>query len=150
MTKKLLRLGTMMAVALAAIIAACDALITTDAERLDEFVDAVTGEVSTGRIDHALRYADPGREPLEVVMVDDVEVYTEGDELALTERARDILAPFSGDDVRLVQEHVEIDESSGADARVALRLGTRAGIVDVTFQLRRHGDEWLVHRVRVT
>ena len=44
-----------------------DAIVVTDRERMDEFVDSVTGQVSESRIDNALRYADPSKVEMELV-----------------------------------------------------------------------------------
>ncbi len=123
-----------------------DALVVTDEERLEAFVDAVTGEVDTRRIDAALSYVDPARVPVDITVGDDLRAYGEGQEVDLAERARATLAPFQGDDVRVVQEAIEIE---GERALVALRIGTREGMADVQFRLVRRGDGWLVSRVRV-
>lgn len=146
MSRKLLIYTTVIGLLVGGIAAIADALVTTESERLDAFVDAVTGEVESRRIDDALDYADPSREPVELVIGDRVETFEEGQEVDLAERARDTLAPFTGEEVRLLQRHVEIDQDQ---AEVALRLHTPDGIVNVQFRLRRHGDGWLVHRVRV-
>ena len=123
-----------------------DALVVTDQERLESFVDAVTGEVATRRIDAALGYVDPARVPVEVMVGSDASFYDEGHEVDLAERTRDTLAPFAGDDVRLLQKAIEIE---GDRALVALRISTREGTADVQFRMVRRGDGWLVSRVRV-
>lgn len=123
-----------------------DALVVTDEERLDAFVDAVTGEVETRRIDAALSHADPSRVPVEVVVGDDVHTYADGQEVDLAERTRRALTPLEDEHLRVLQEAVEVD---GDRALVALRLRTRGGTADIQFRLVRRGDGWLVSRVRV-
>lgn len=123
-----------------------DALVVTDEERLEAFVQAVTGEVETRRVDAALAYAEPARVPVETLVGNDSTYYVEGQEVDLAERARRILAPYTGEDVRLLQKSIEIDDDR---ALVALRLGTREGTSNVQFRLVRRGDGWLVSRVRV-
>jgi hypothetical protein len=128
------------------VVVVADALVVTDEERLDAFVDSVTGEVETRRIDAALGYVDISRVPVEVLVGDETDYYEEGREVDLAERARQTLAPFQGDDVRLLQKSIEID---GERALVALRIGTRGGTANVQFRMVRRGDGWLVSRVRV-
>jgi len=123
-----------------------DALVVTDEERLEAFVDAVTGDVETRRIDAALSYVDPARVPVEVMVSDDSRLYEEGQEVDLAERARHTLGPYTGEEVRLLQKSIELDDDR---ALVALRLGTRHGTANVQFRLVRRGDGWLVSRVRV-
>jgi hypothetical protein len=109
-------------------------------------VDGVTGEVRSERIDHALSFTDLASEPVEVVTGNEPRTYAVGEEGDLADDARQVLAPLEGESVRLLQDAIEID---GTSARVALRVSTSEGVCDVQYLMRKHGDDWLVTRVRV-
>jgi hypothetical protein len=138
--------GFIAAVAIAGVILAVDAIVVTDQERLESFVEGVTGDVRSERIDHALSWTDLGAEPVEVVFGDQPRLYEQGQEGDLADDAREILAPLEGESVRLLQDAIEID---GTSARVALRVSTDEGVCDVQYLMRKHGEDWLVTRVRV-
>ena len=125
---------------------ALDWVIVTDQERIEEFVEAVTGEVRGDRIDKALEYVDVPRQSVEIVVDNQVRFYEGNVNTAVAEEARQTLAPFAGDNVRLLQDSIEVEEDH---ARVALRASTPEGVLDVQFRLIRHDDQWLVSRVRV-
>lgn len=138
--------STVLVLLIGSVAVVADALVVTDQERLEAFVDSVTGEVETRRIDAALSYVDTARVPVEITVGEEYRTYDEGQEVDLAERARRTLAPFTGQDVRVLQKAIEID---GERALVALRIGTREGTANLQFRLVRRGDGWLVSRVRV-
>jgi len=146
MFRSLLYYGVIAAVGIAGVVVVADAVVTTDQERLESFVDGVTGDVRAERITHALSWTDLASEPVEVVAGDEPRRYEEGEEGDLDADAREILAPIEGESVRLLQDAIEID---GTSARVALRVSTSDGVCDVQYLMRKHGDEWVVTRVRV-
>ena len=146
MTSRFLIQSVVVALLVGSVAMVADALVVTDEERLGAFVDAVTGDVETRRIDAALSYVDPARVPVEVMISEDSRFYEEGQEVDLAERARSTLGPYTGEEVRLLQKSIELD---GDRALVALRVGTRHGTANVQFRLVRRGDGWLVSRVRV-
>ena len=146
MVRSLLYYGVIGAVALAGVLVAVDAIVVTDQERLEGFVDGVTGDVSGDRIDNALSWTNLDAEPVEVVVGDQPRLYAEGEEVDLAEDAREVLAPLEGESVRLLQDAIEIQ---GTSARVALRVSTSEGVCDVQYLMRKHGEDWLVTRVRV-
>ena len=123
--------------------AAADALVVTDHERMEEFVEAVTGPVSDARIDGALGYADPTRQSLDVVHERRMERYDMDNAASLPKSVRDALAPLAGSEI---QESISIDDDR---ARIALRVRTEAGLANAVFDLRRHDDQWLLRRVMV-
>lgn len=131
---------------LGATVAAADVLVTTDEELLAEFVEAL-GD-GDHRIDAALAYTDTGLEPVELTANGQSELYGEGDSVSLAERAHETLGALDGSDARLVQEHIEILRDDAA--RIAVRVATSDGYLNVLFDLRQHGERWLVSRVRVT
>jgi len=123
-----------------------DAAVVTDRERMDEFIETVTGDVSNARIDGALRYANPSRVPIELIHQGHRRKYGERNAAKLKPDARKALASLEGSHLHLIQESVSLE---GERARVALRVRTSAGLANTVFDLRRQNDEWLLHRVTV-
>ena len=126
--------------------AAVDAAVVTDREQMEAFVDAVTGRVSSSRIDSALRYADPAKVSMDLVHHGRRHRYDGRNAADLKSDARRALAPIEGSRVSLLQESIQLD---GERARIALRLRTNDGFANTVFDLRRQGDEWLLRRVTV-
>jgi hypothetical protein len=125
---------------------AIDTIVVTDRERMDEFIESVTGRVSESRVDKALSYADPSQLPLELVHQGQRRRYNNRNAVNLKPDARRALASLEGGKLRLIQESVALD---GERARIALRLRTDAGLANTVFDLRRQNDVWLLHRVTV-
>jgi hypothetical protein len=123
-----------------------DAIVVTDRERMDEFIDSVTGQVSESRIDNALRYADPSKFTMELVHDGHRRRYSNGNAAALKPDARKALASLEGSRLHLIQESISLD---GEHARIALRLRTDAGLANTIFDLRREKDQWILRRVIV-
>lgn len=123
-----------------------DAIVVTDRERMDQFIDSVTGRVSESRIDGALRYANPTKVPIELIHDGRRRKYAGHNAARLKPDARKALASIEGGHLRLIQESVSVD---GERARIALRLRTSAGLANTVFDLRRENDEWLLRRVTV-
>lgn len=125
---------------------AVDAAVVTDRERMEAFVESVTGKVSSSRIDNALRYADPAKVSMDLVHQGRRHRYTDRNAADLKSDARKALAPLEGSRVSLLQENIHLD---GERARIALRLRTNEGFANTVFDLRRQDDEWLLRRVTV-
>ena len=123
-----------------------DAVVVTDRERMDEFIESVTGHVSESRIDNALSYADPSKVTMELVHDGHRRRYSDRNAEALKPDARKALASLEGSSLRLIQESISLD---GKRARIALRLRTDAGLANTVFDLRRENDEWILRRVIV-
>lgn len=123
-----------------------DAVVVTDRERMNEFVESVTGEVSELRIDNALSYADPSKVTMELVHDGHRRRYDGRNAEALKPDARKALASLEGSSLRLIQESISLD---GERARIALRLRTDAGLANAVFDLRRKNDQWFLRRVTV-
>ena len=137
-------LATLTIVVVAAV--AMDAIVVTDRERMDEFVDSVTGRVSGTRIDNALRYADPSKVTMELVHEGRRRRYTDRNAADLKPDARRALASLEGTRLHLIQESISLQDER---ARIALRLRTDAGLANTIFDLRRENDQWLLRRVIV-
>lgn len=123
-----------------------DAIVVTDRERLDQFVDSVTGRVSNARIDSALSYADPSKITMELVHNGRRHRYDDENADDLMPDARKALATLEGSKLHLIQESILLD---GESARIALRLRTNEGLANTVFDLRRENDQWLLRRVIV-
>lgn len=125
---------------------AIDFFVVTDQERMEEFVEAVTGRVSGDRIGSALQYADPKRVEMDLVHASRKRHYGSNNVADLGPTARRALAPLAGNNLRLIQKSISVD---GNHARVALRVRTEAGLANTVFDLRRYEDDWLLQRVVV-
>ena len=126
--------------------AVTDAVVVTDRERMEEFVEAVTGRVSDARIDNALSYADPSKVTMELVHNGRRHRYSDQNAGDLKSDARKALATLAGSKLHLIQENISLD---GERARIALRLRTNEGLANTVFDLRREDDRWLLRRVTV-
>lgn len=143
------RTGIYLLVILSSVVGAAvvtDAVVVTDRERMNEFVESVTGEVSESRIDNALSYADPSKVTMELVHDGHRRRYDGRNAEALKPDARKALASLEGSSLRLIQESISLD---GERARIALRLRTDAGLANAVFDLRRKNDQWFLRRVTV-
>ncbi len=125
-----------------AVAAVADALVVTDQERLEAFVEAVSGEVSGDRIDDALAYVQTGRAPL-TFRAGPEEHYFDDRDADFARRARRALRPLLGTDAELVQQNIEIE---GDHADVHLRVRTAGGVVNGSIELEKAGGRWLVTR----
>jgi len=123
-----------------------DAAVVTDRERMEEFIDSVTGRVSESRIDSALSYADPSKMPIDLIHEGRSKRYGDRNASSLKPDARHALATLESSKLHLIQESISLD---GESARIALRLRTEAGLANTVFDLRREDDRWLLRRVTV-
>ncbi len=134
-----------------ALLAACvwmivDYLVVTDAERIQVFLDSVTGEVSSDKIDAALSWVDTSRQPVEVYVMGRSDLYE--DDETLRTRARESMRRFMGQDLRILGENIEVE---GDHAHLHVRvINSQLGMVNANFDFRRRGDDWLVSKVSVT
>ncbi len=124
-----------------------DALVVTDEERLDELVESLVSAPAGERVDRALDFAAPAREPVELLARGRANRFGDGDEVDLANRARQLLAPFEVDGIDVVQRSIDI---RGESARVVVRARSGEGYINALFDLRRHGERWLIERLRVS
>lgn len=132
--------------ALVASIVATRALVVTDRDRVDRFVDAVSGEVTPARIDAALRYVDPDRQPVEITAYEATEAYGPGERDALRQRVRERLLAVAGTRFRVLRKSVTMGARS---ASVSMQLYSSEGAPSAEYVLRKHGDDWLVETARL-
>jgi len=130
-----------------AVATVADALVVTDEEQLEAMVDGMTDGRAGHRVDAALDFASPSREPVEVVTDRGRRFYEDGDEVELAAAVRRALSVLESDQVELVQKSVDI---RGEDARVVLRVRTDGGYLNAQVRLRRHEDRWLMESLRVS
>lgn len=121
--------------------AVADALVVTEEERIEEFVDALSGEVSTDAVDDALAFVDTDRVPLTLRTERRRERFEEGDSADLAELARDALRPLQGTDTTLIQSDVRVE---GEIAFAAVRVRTERGLVDANFEFEKASGRWLL------
>lgn len=126
-----------------------DVLVVTDEERLELFVEDVTGVVGPDRVMNArVRWTDLSRQPFEISAMGQSLLYREGDDEALQERSQTALRSMYGDRVRPLTSGIRVE---GDRATVTMRLmGERSGMAQVEWRLTKHGDEWLLERLAVT
>jgi hypothetical protein len=125
---------------------AADALVVTEREELDGFVDDVTSSKVEARLDGALSYTNASQVPCRLSSDGKVRVFSEGESAELSEAMRAALSVFDSDKQSLLQHSVRVD---GDRATVTARLGDERYEQTVIYELTRDHDRWLVRSVRV-
>ncbi len=144
--RRTLGIGILAVVAIVGIWVTVDYLVVTDAERIEVFLESVTGEVTPEKISAALEWVDTSRQPVEVYVMGQTTLYEDGQELET--RARDSMRRFMGQELRILGENIDVeDDHATLNVRV---LGDRLGMVSATFSFRKRGEDWLVSKVSVT
>lgn len=123
-----------------------DALVTTDEERLQTFVDTVTGTMEPATVTEGLTWVDPDAQPLEVEARGMGKLYRSGDADELQRDAREQLRPFMGDTLRALREAIDVD---GDQAAVELKLLTNRGLVQARFRFVKRRERWLLEKAWV-
>jgi hypothetical protein len=132
---------------LGAFVLGADALVTTDEEQIRTFLEDVTEASPNQRVDAALDYADPDRQSVDLELDGGRASYHEGQTRELSADARAALAALDKDELKLVQDAIEVDDDR---ALVAIRAQVPGGeFIDVQFRLTRHDEAWLLSQVRV-
>ncbi len=124
---------------------AADALITTDREELDSFLDDVTREKLDARIDGALGHVNPSVAPVKVSMEGRVQQFSEGDSIELAEAVRSAMGIFDSTRQSVLQQSVKLE---GERATVTTRLADTDSEQTVIYDLVRRDQRWLVRAVR--
>ena len=122
-----------------------DVLVVTDEERLEAFADAVTEEVNRENIDLALTYVDPSAQPVLIEFRHESQRFDSSSESFET-MARARLRPYEGTDQHALRKSVEVTGNKG---HVSTETFSRRGKVGVEWDLRKHGDRWLVSRMSI-
>lgn len=126
-----------------------DVLVVTDEERLELFVEDVTGSVGPDRVMNArVRWIDLSRQPFEVSALGQSLLYREGEDDALQERSHTALSSMYGERLRVLTSGIRVEEDR---ATVTMRvMGDRSGMAQIEWRLRKHGDDWLAERLALT
>lgn len=125
---------------------AADALVESDRERLAELASDLTEGRAVARTDAVLRWTDLSRAPVSVTRDGRVSRFDERDDHRLAESFARALAPFTSEDLEVVQRSVSVD---GDRAVVAVRARSGGELQDVSFRLTRSGQGWVVTHLRV-
>ena len=145
MTKSKLMLIFLAVLCVGAVAAVADALVLTDEERLQGFVDAIDGEFTTESVDDALSFVQTDRVPLVVRTPMGQRTYDDRD-AELAERAHDTVAELLGTGVDVIQSHIAID---GDEANVRIRVRTGSGVVGGSFEFEKQEDRWLMSQATI-
>lgn len=125
---------------------AADALVTTEREELDGFIDDVTRDKPDARIDGALGYLNPSLISVKLSAEGAVREYSAGESGALSDAVRGALGVFDSADQDLLQESVRVE---GNRATVTTRMGDSGYEQTVIYDLVRRDERWLVRSLRV-
>ena len=123
---------------------AIERLIVTEEERLEDFVDAVTGKIEDEKIDRALAWTDADRQPIELSVRGATWRFEQQAELSKAAHSK--LAPFDGERLTLLSSRIDVKDRSAA---VTVDTFSRRGRNTVAYDLRKTGDRWLVRAVNV-
>lgn len=134
------------ALSLSGVAVAAEALITTDEDEVDHFLDDVTHESLAARLDGALRHVDASAVPFRLKHDGEVEKFGAGEATDLADAVRHALSVFDSQEQSLLQHAVQID---GDYATVTTRIGDSEYEQTVVYDLVRHEKRWLVRSVRV-
>lgn len=134
------------ALSLSGVAVAADALVTTQREELDGFLDDVSRDRLDARIDGALAYMNPGAVELRIQNDGKQLRFAEGESEALTDNVRTTLGVFDSNKQELLQHSVKVD---GDRATVTTRMGDNSYEQTVIYDLVRRDERWLVRSLRV-
>ena len=125
---------------------AADALVTTDDERVAQFLGRVSAPHLDGRVEALLAFANLDHVDVRAQADGSQEVFSSGDEAALADWARGALDRFDTDTQVLLQESIE---EHGTRRTVTTRLGDATGEATIAYDLVQRNDAWLLTRIRV-
>ena len=135
----------LLAALIAMLVCACG---EDDEDRIDAFVESVTGELTSERVDHVLAtYLDLQERPLSTTVLGETHLYRSEDEERLKELARSRLQRMFGTSLKPLRRQVEI---KGETARVDLQLLGDGMMGNVSYRLYKEGKRWLISEVRIS
>lgn len=126
---------------------AADALVTSDAERLDAFLDGAGSEEASERIDAIAEYANPSELSVRVQAEGEVQVFGTGQANELSDWLDTHLDVFQSRQQELKQHSTQI--TAPGEARVTTRVADEDGEQTVIFTLQKREDTWRVRSMRV-
>lgn len=131
-----------------AVVVGYDALVVSDEERLEGLIADSTGTITAARIARGrATWIDLSRQPLEISGFGQARVYTEGDEAALDQRAREAARTLAGGPLRAITSGVRVEGDRGVVTMRVLRQGQ--GMAQIEWTLHEHGDDWLIARLSI-
>lgn len=130
---------------LSGVAVAADALVVTQREELDGFLDVVTRDDADGRIDGALGYIDSGKQPLRLAADGKVQRFESAERGDLAESLRQAMSVFDSKRQQLLQHSERVD---GNHASVTTRMGDSGYEQTVIYELVRMDERWLIRSVR--
>lgn len=134
------------ALSVSGVAVAADALVVTEREELDGFVDDVTAARFDQRLDGALGYVNPSEVPCRLSIDGHITEFGEGQSAELADAMRGALAVFDSDKQDLLQQSVLVEENH---ATVTARLGDKSYEQTLIYELVRDRGRWLVRSLRV-
>lgn len=133
------------ALSLSGVAVAADALVTTQREELDGFLDDVSRERLDARIEGALGHMNPGAHEVRLTVDGSAELFEAGESDALAQSVRQALGVFDSNKQELLQHSVKVD---GSRATVTTRMGDASYEQTVIYDLVRNDERWLIRSVR--
>jgi hypothetical protein len=130
---------------LSGVAVAADALVVTEREQLETFLDDVTRPRLDERLDGALAYVDSSTQPCRLQQAGVLREFSGPEQGELSEAIRTALSVFDGAEQNLLQHSERID---GERASVTTRLGDSGYEQTVIYDLIRRDNRWLVRSVR--
>jgi len=130
---------------LSGVAVAADALVVTEREQLEAFLDDVTRPRLDDRLDGALGYIDASALPCRLQHAGATQEFAGDEQSELADSIRAALSVFDGAEQNLLQHSERID---GERASVTTRLGDSGYEQTVIYDLMRREGRWLVRSVR--
>jgi hypothetical protein len=143
--KRLWTILLISALSLSGVAVAADALVVTQREELDGFLDVVTRDDADARIDGTLSYVNSGLVPMRLSAESKVQRFATDDRAQLAESLRQVMGVFDSKHQELLQHSVRID---GDHASVTTRMGDTSYEQTVIYELVRMDERWLIRSVR--
>jgi len=122
-----------------------DALIVTDQELIEQFIEDVTGPVDRNLVDRALGYVDLESIPVDVLAYGHAGVYDASRVDELEEMFRNRMRSFYGDNLRVLSRRIEIEDDK---ADLGLTLISKRGRQSISLKMQKLNDKWWVSAVR--
>lgn len=124
---------------------AADALVVTQREELDGFLEVVTRDDADGRIDGTLSYVSSSLVPVRLTADGKVQRFAGDEGAQLAESLRLVMGVFDSKRQELLQHSVRID---GDHASVTTRMGDTSYEQTVIYELSRQDERWLIRTIR--
>ena len=143
--KRLWTILLISALSLSGVAVAADALVVTQREELDGFLDVVTRDDADGRIDGALSYMNAGLVPLRFSGDGKLQRFAGDEGTHAAESLRQLMGVFDSKRQELLQHSVRVD---GDHASVTTRMGDTSYEQTMIYELVRMDERWLIRSVR--